>query len=252
MKIEVNTILLQRGEMVQKAICSWVYSEADEIDEEEVKSILHEEEYNYWQSAMSEKRKQEYLLGRLSAKIALEKIESTVLRYSEVNISSGVFRFPVIKTPKLNEKLSISHTDNHAVALIFPEEQPMGIDIERAKIRSSPFIDRHLTDKEIEIQSDLEVNSLMYWTAKESLSKVLKTGLMIDFNLLEVDNVKVNGSYTQFTYTFFKQYKSIVWEKNNCFIGLTLPKSTTPTFIKYDENEKLVSGNIRESGRKIW
>lgn len=96
---------------------------------------------------------------------------------------NSIFDFPVIIHPNIhNTNVSIAHTNHSAVAVAFPETHPVGIDIEDICDERSQTISTQLTDSEKSLRTNLSISEALFntilWTAKESLSKVLKTGLM--------------------------------------------------------------------------
>jgi len=66
----------------------------------------------------------------------------------------------------------------------------------------------------------------MIWSIKESLSKVLKTGMMIDFVFLEIDSIILEHHTVISTFRHFKQYKSISWNNQNYVASITLPRKS--------------------------
>lgn len=176
-------------------------------------SLLSESELHYFSFFKSERRKQSYLMGRLCAKQAclnLVSIEKDCL-FSSIEIKKGVFNFPVVVHPLLpNIQVSISHVNGSACAIAFSERHPMSIDVELLDDKRCRTMEKKLEDGELDcresffsadhhrvsryIKTRAEFNSyfnLVNWTAKESLSKVLRTGLMCPTHLYEVTSCKV-------------------------------------------------------------
>ena len=128
-------------------------------------------------------KRQSFLLGRLAAKRALgAMLGETDLR--AIAIRAGVFGQPLIQHPRaLGVDVTLSHSNGVAVALVFPADWPMGIDLESvadgavaavmAELGTSPDEEAWLVDVALEKSAACGV----LWGAREALGKSLKTGL---------------------------------------------------------------------------
>lgn len=224
MIIYKNTIVLNRKDYQDKAaIC---ILKIDDKLSESINSNLHPEEITHYNALKYDRRKVSYLSGRLAAKYALELLG---IDKTTVAITSGVFHFPVIKYLKAKSvKVSISHCNDYACAVAFPEEHPMGVDIEKIDVKKVKTITSVLTDEEmLLINTASKTDFTMLWTAKESLSKVLKTGLMIDFKLLEIKSFQKEGDVVVMEFVHFSQYKAIAFKFSEFVCTVALPRNTT-------------------------
>lgn len=104
------------------------------------------------------------------------------------------------------------------------------LDIEHIDVNNKRFIKGQMTIEEINIASihirnEENLMSLL-WTAKEALSKILKTGLMIPFKILEISAMHVDDGcyYTEFKN--FYQYQSCSFQLENKFISIVYPRKT--------------------------
>jgi 4'-phosphopantetheinyl transferase len=197
----------------------------------EVESALHPLEYKRYELFTSDVRKVSYLLGRYCAKKAIASLfEIKHLNY--IHIDSGVFNQPVIKEPNIpNILVSISHDGLSAIALAYPEEHPMGIDIETLDEEKTDEIQEHLTQQEVNLSRGLNCDNVTFntilWTAKESLSKVLKTGLTASLSILEINTLEVNlQGYYRCTFKNFYQYQTISMIYNDKIITMIFPRYT--------------------------
>lgn len=197
----------------------------------EAQYYLHPDELDYFRSLKFGKRQHSYLLGRCCAKIALATY--TGMAPYGIEIVSGVFGQPVVKIPhNANIQVSISHADDWAVAIVFPEEHPMGIDIESLSVKNQQIINKSLTSLEKEhvlaMKQEALLGHLLIWTAREALSKVIRCGLTIPFPLLEVQTVDYNVEYQCFISRFsnFPQYKTLSCEIDGNLISVVLPERT--------------------------
>lgn len=192
--------------------------------------LLHPEERAYYNSLKADVRKASYLLGRLTAKLAV----SSLLQISDIAsvfIDFGIFQFPVVKNIGNNNiQVSISHRDEISVALAFPEEHPLGIDIEKISPDKIADIKDFITRKEHDLVAKsglpVHIGYTLLWTMKESMSKILKTGLTITFNLLEVDTLTKTGSTYTGTFVNFTQYKAIASHGAIYVCSVTIPRQT--------------------------
>jgi 4'-phosphopantetheinyl transferase len=209
---------------------------------QQVESALHTIEYQRYESFSSNIRKVSFLLGRYCAKKAIASLFN-IHSLSQIYIDSGIFNQPVIKLPPNipNMRVSISHDGVSAVALAFPEEHPMGIDIESIDEDKSSEISAHFTVHEKTLyhginNSKTEIDTIL-WTAKESLSKALKTGLTTGLDIMELGTLeKVNQRYFRGTFTHFFQYQTISIIHGGKVITLLLPRKS---IVELDKNSNL-------------
>lgn len=174
------------------------------------------------------KRKLEYIFSRIAVKKAVTYITNSTA-YKSIKVIKGVLWHPVvISNSTSNISVSISHCDNYAVALAFSEVFPCGIDIEIINIKNIKVIQRVITIKEMEIINELDcLESNKYtilWTAKEAMSKVIKTGMTCGFELFEIKNIFVKDDIYYGFYKNFAQYMFISKKIDNCILSIVCPK----------------------------
>ena len=194
-------------------------------------SILHRNEINYYNTLKYDRRKSSYLLGRIAAKKAMiELIDGDI---ESLHVDFGVFQFPVVKSFKNhNIQVSISHCENIGTVLAFPEEHPLGIDIE--KIQEDPIvaIKDQITDSEqnliLRSQIPFPIGCMVVWTVKEAISKIFKTGLTMDFRMLEIQSLKKEGMVYLSKFSHCVQYKAISYHTGDYICSIVLPKNTEP------------------------
>ncbi|WP_166923270.1 4'-phosphopantetheinyl transferase family protein [Flavobacterium poyangense] len=203
--------------------------------------ILHLDEITYLNSLKFDKRKSSYLLGRISAKNALSKIIPAKTSMNSFKIGSGVFQYPVIEHLSCSGfQVSITHCDTIGISLAYPEAHPIGVDIEKINPAKVDSMISLLTPAEITLTSSLLKDKAsaytLLWTVKESLSKVLRTGMMIDFKYLEVESIHyIDGLYLA-NFKNFAQYKSYSIVLESYIVSITCPRRTNidlTTFVKY-------------------
>ena len=194
---------------------------------------LHKSEKEVLAGYEFEKRKLSYALGRVSTKIALQE----VLRVDTDKcwVEKGVFKQPILYTTdsKLKLQCSLSHSENMGVAIVFPEAHPLAVDIEKIDLSKIDAINSKLVDSEKELcfkYSHYPIHTIL-WTLKEALSKVIKCGLTVPFDLLEIDNIEKTALGFVSTYKNFFQYKasSFILE-DNFAVSVVYPKHTEIDF----------------------
>ncbi len=208
---------------------------------QQVESALHIIEHKRYESFRTDVRKVSFLLGRYCAKKAIASLYN-IQSLNQIYIDSGIFNQPVIKLPNIpNMRVSISHDGVSAVALAFPEEHPMGIDIESIDGDKILEVSAHFTLHEKTLYQGLnhsktEIDTIL-WTAKESLSKALKTGLTTGLEIMELGTLEmVNQRYFRGTFTHFFQYQTISVIHGDKVITLLLPRKS---IVELDKNSNL-------------
>lgn len=165
-----------------------------------------------------------YLLGRHAAKLAA--VDFTGVAGANIRIHPGVFGQPVLSCPGYgNLQVSITHSGGSAMAVVFPEAHPMAIDIEL--LDGDRFLPPLTPAEELLVASlpyTTEEQTYLLWTAREALSKVLRTGLTTDLELFNVKSLAINGSFLVAEFQHFMQYKAISWRAGNIACSLVLPQ----------------------------
>jgi phosphopantetheinyl transferase len=195
------------------------------------KEILSAQEYEKYRLSLTQKKKDDFLLGRYSAKKALSQI-CEVSQLSDIDISNGVFGQPIVHYKDLyNVQISVAHGDNISASIVFEESHPTAIDIELIDKSKIADIKPQFTKTELALFPDLNISEELFvfilWTAKESLSKILRTGLTIPLNILEINSIKVIGD-DRFvcTYSNFLQYQANSHAKEGFIYSITFPKNS--------------------------
>jgi phosphopantetheinyl transferase len=195
--------------------------------------FLHPNEINYFSKLNFPRRQFSYLLGRFCGKQAIAFLTGDA-NLSNIFIDNGVFQQPIVKHKAFsNVQVSLSHTHQLGAAIAFPEEIPMAIDIEEICSKNRSAIDSQLTQRERQILSSLHSQKdddgehlTLMWTVKEALSKVLKCGLMINFELLEINSIKKDQDFIYSTFRNFHQYETISFQIQNSYCSIVYPKKT--------------------------
>lgn len=179
----------------------------------EIVNELQPPEMDYYQTLKAERRQRSYLLGRYTAKRA-SALWLGEEEPDKIAIDRGIFTQPiVVHDGSANIQVSITHCGDTGISVVFPEAMPLGIDLEKVQPRQSRMLEAHMTAGELkavrELPYDGPAKLMVLWTAKEALSKILKTGLLIRFELLELKGCEAREGLIHSSYEGFPQYRSV-------------------------------------------
>jgi 4'-phosphopantetheinyl transferase len=226
---------IQRGEMRLRAMMMVVFGDSASTWMEAAAELLGETETEYFSTLTSARRQASFLLGRYAAKIALSALLSEP-NLRAIEIERGVFEQPIVRCDgKGGWGVTISHTEDLAVALAYPAGHPMGIDLERIDPRQHETILSQLSEREIGWLSLRSAEKLQFagalWAAKESLSKVLRTGLMANIRVYDLAEFNLKDSRVwEGLFQNFAQYKVMAWSGSKHVLSIALPKRSTLDF----------------------
>lgn len=186
-------------------------------------TFLHPDERNYFNTLTAAKRQHSYLHGRYTAKQAVASY--TGYMPASFKISAGVFQQPVL--PITNVQLSLSHTDEWCIAVVFPETHPMGVDVELISPAIYETTDEIISTHERTLFNVLDAGYLsLLWTIKEALSKTIRTGLMTPLQIYEVSEVFYKDGIFEAHFKNFAQYKCLSWIAGDHAWSVVLPKNS--------------------------
>ncbi|MGE7828254.1 4'-phosphopantetheinyl transferase family protein [Paenibacillus sp. NPDC093718] len=237
---------LQANEEAASAAVSFCTLEWPEITHNRVEQTLHSKEQVLFRGYPTHRRKLSFLRGRYAAKQALIHYQSTNLH--QICIEQGAFQHPIVtEQASLSAQISITHTDGMAAAVAFPAAQPMGIDIQDLNPDHLSLIEGESTKAEIDrlrtLPFSYSVALTLLWTAKEALSKVLRTGLTLPLTLYEVKDMTTHGKGILSTYTRFSQYQTFSFIYQNHACSICYPKLTQIDWLCLELSEMLKEGN---------
>jgi phosphopantetheinyl transferase len=190
--------------------------------------FLHKKETGYYDNLKHEKRKKSYLIGRYSAKRAISVL-TNVDDLQEILIQPGVFNQPIISYKRsIDAQVSITHSGDFGAAVAFPEALPMGIDIEKIDPGKKDVMESQITNREKSLIKGMsgpdEKMLTLLWSAKESLSKVLKTGLTIPFDIYEIESIKHTQNCFIAFFKNFTQYKTLSFTLGQYMCSIAYPR----------------------------
>jgi len=195
---------------------------------QEFQHLLSSTELDEFSHFKYPKRKTSFLLGRISAKMSIGQIHQVDLR--SITIGVGVFGFPVVKGTSNNTQVSITHCENIGVSLAYQEDHPISVDIEKIDPNRLSLLEKYLSPLEANLLNahcSREMSAFMAWTSKEALSKVLRTGLTLDFKIMSINKTEklAEGIYIN-TFLNFPQYKSYTLRVNNMVCSIVVPEKS--------------------------
>ena len=244
MQIHEQTLLLTRPESKFKAQLCLINESLTSL-KNNLSDFLHEKELSYFYTLKYEKRQHTYLLGRYAAKKAISTYYG-IKKLNTVLVEIGVFQQPIVQCFEFEKiQTSLSHCNYFGAAITFPEAHPMGIDLEYINADNVQAIKSQLSREEKLLlnstpwQNDSAVHYTILWTIKEALSKILKTGLMVSFDILEISSIKKENSFFISEFKYFFQYDAITFIIEDLVFSLVYPKKTNIT-INIDQIRKWV------------
>lgn len=230
--------LIRPDNVFKATLCCCFFSSI--TDYEELVQYLHAQELKYYKKLEFEKRIRSFLLGRFAAKQAVGALIGEE-DLKNILIQSGVFTQPIVLSKKQNIQVSITHCDDFGTALAFPEAHPMGIDLEKISPDKREVLERQITNAERErvkaCSFSYDAGLTLLWTAKEAISKVLKTGLMTPFEIFEISKIEIHDNYVMGYFKNFAQYKVISFAIYRYLCSIVLPIKTEMHFDIYSFKE---------------
>jgi len=160
---------------------------------------LHLSEKEVLSNFKFEKRKNDWLLGRWTAKNLLKQSYFSGLRLDEIEIRAGENKAPFVFVNKLiqDQTITISHSNSLSFCAAAKYPLSIGCDLEKIEKRSDFFIRDYYTDFEKIGASNYSTHGLdecsyysLCWSAKEALMKAIRTGLSTHPKKIEVKSLQ--------------------------------------------------------------
>ena len=144
-------------------------------------------------------KREGFLLGRLAAKRALGALLQEP-ELQRIEIRSGVYGQPLVHHRRAGSiEVTVSHSRGLAVALAYPAEHPMGIDLESVAADAAVTIIGELEMSAPERNwlaatgIDQATACGVLWTAREALGKSLRVGLNGPLGVLALKDIRSAG-----------------------------------------------------------
>lgn len=228
--ISINfQIIRPEGKYLESNICFFAHNNV--IDFYEMNpGILNIKEKIYFDNLDFEKRKKSYLLGRFAAKTSVSQLLE-IDYMDEFLIDKGIMGHPVLLClNNQNIQVSITHCDDLGCAIAYPFAHPIALDIEPIKEDIDEMKECFMTNDEFDLVHKLNCTNTekmsMIWTAKEALSKLLKTGLTTSFDTYEIAKCEISDGYWTCWFQRFTQYKAINFYAQGHAFSFAFPKKS--------------------------
>lgn len=197
--------------------------------EAQAADALSAQERALFTDRLAPRRRHALLLGRRTAKQAL-RLLNPALNDRDLSILPGVLGQPVVRGPRVeNLQVSLSHTGSLALAAAFPDDCPMGVDVDRVSPSHRAALSQQIAQCELQRlravkTGDDDAHLLALWCQKEALSKILRCGLTLPFHLLEVSEVRPDGPGFQVRFAHFSQYVGFGLSGARLALAVVLPR----------------------------
>ena len=219
-----------------------VYQNVTDKEYLEVKDTLSREEQLEYSAFQVEKRRTEFLFGRYAGKRASSDLIGE-LDLKNISITRGVFHQPVLicKKNKENIQVSLTHTNKIAASIAFPERHPFSIDLEHIEESNVEYLSSFIESSDVRLfqyfgKSKIQIYTLI-WSAKEALSKVLKTGFTVSTIIYDLQSVKDHEGVYTIEFKHFSQYKVVGFRIGSYMCSICLPKNTKLTIEQTSKNK---------------
>ena len=166
-------------------------------------AVLCEKELDFYNRLKIQKRKTEWLGGRLALKKLLATYTGRPLTDFSILVPVGVGK-PVITAEggEVHIPFSLTHSNGFAVAAIAPDKKYIGIDLEKIASRIRVWKTDFFHPAELSQEDDTFLTAL--WTQKEAVVKLLGSGLTIN-----TFDVRLVGGIPQFFNRALEIYQSL-------------------------------------------
>jgi 4'-phosphopantetheinyl transferase len=172
----------------------WLIESAQDLTEKP-EWFLSKPEQQKLKTFYMDKRREEWLLGRWTAKRLVQAVmlerDNHILALDAIEIANDAEGAPyaALQVERLTLNLSLSHSHEHALCALAPFA--VGADLEWIEPRAENFIGDYFTANEIArvhasppAQRAIVTNAL--WSAKEAALKALRKGLSVDTRAVEI------------------------------------------------------------------
>lgn len=199
---------------------------------------LHPNEQRTADAFRYPRRQTTYLLGRRAAKAALAVCFSAVAP-RDIEIVNGVFGQPRVRAAGLDVEISLTHSEQIAVAVACPGGHPVGVDLELLDADRAAVAETQLTPEErAQLPASLtppEFGPVACWAMREALGKVLRCGLTVPAEILAVEGFAARPGGCTARFRHFGQYRSETWRLGHHVLALVLPRLSALHFPALDE-----------------
>lgn len=177
--------------------------------------------------------KNSFCLGNAAAKKAIGQLAGKP-ESGGAEIAYGVFGYPIVRGAGAGLSVSIAHSESAAAALAFRENIMAGIDLEQVRETNCDTIRSILTTAERQMGEALPLDETLFlhhaWTAREALSKALRTGFLLPAKLLELQSIKPNQGFFDIAFAQCTLFRGISFAWQNHVVSIVLPSKCSLDF----------------------
>lgn len=186
----------------------WSYASIDDllgqVSPSDPVSVLGTQEQDFFDQLRFEKRRNEWLAGRLALKSLLIKAHVDFAQLSKTQLQilkagSGAPYLMVGGKQRSDIQISLSHSNGRVFYAFTTWPGRLGVDLEMVEGRSDDFIQDYFTNEEAASiaqlpQHERAFHATLVWSAKEAVLKALALGLKIDTRKVQIE---INESVDQ-------------------------------------------------------
>ena len=190
--MKVQELILRRGHDERRAVFCAVNDSALQPFAAAPETLLSSAETARLDAMQFAQKRRGFLLGRLAAKTALGAMLAET-DWRNIDIRPGVFGQPLVGHPRaLGVDVTVSHSHGTAVALAYPADWPLGIDLETVADDAAAAVLAELDpspDETAWLASGALGKSAacgVLWAAREALGKAMKTGVNCPLGILSL------------------------------------------------------------------
>jgi 4'-phosphopantetheinyl transferase len=168
----------------------------------------------------AEKRRVDFLTGRYAAKRAAAELAGE-RPLQGIEVRSGAFGQPVLGLAGFG--VTISHARGLSIAFSFPEEAPLGADVEAVSEDRADAVRSQCTPGELSLAGGRAEELFRLWCLKEALSKALRCGLAAPFALLETVSVEPSRGGLLSKFGRFP-FQGLSWVEDGMALAVVFPE----------------------------
>jgi phosphopantetheinyl transferase len=157
----------------------------------EIDKILSAAEIVSLNKIKLEKNRLQWVAGRYAVKNAFSRYLNSNMDYRSIDVLRGADSAPYI--PQFPSHIvSISHSYPYCVGMV--AQRKIGVDIEKISMPDKSLIKYFYTENEKHALKNCTSDdrysgkSMIYWTRKEAVAKLLRLGMKMDFGKLDTSN----------------------------------------------------------------
>lgn len=204
----------------------------DAIDRDRA-SFLHPSEEASLSLLKIERRRRTFLMGRYALKRAAAAW--TGLSPSrDLEVVPAILEYPILRAPVADvPDLTLTHTDCAAVCLAVDAGHASGVDLEFINPARLATYERVYTERERASATGLGLDAssaaVLHWSLREALSKAVRCGFTVPFDVLELEGLEDLGEgLFRTAFRNFGQYGGHAWIRNGHVLAVVHPKKSTP------------------------